>query len=48
MDIPLEKNWNDKVYKQWIQWNYDRRLEIWDLNNKTTKAAGGLIASGQE
>src|SRR4051794_34400647 len=21
-DIPLEKNWNDKVYQQWIKWNY--------------------------
>lgn len=40
-DIPLVKNWDDKVYKQWIRWNYNRRLEIWDLNNKTTKAAGG-------
>ena len=40
-DIPLKKNWDDAVYKKWIRWNYDRRLEIWDLNNKTTKAAGG-------
>lgn len=41
-DIPFEKNWNDPVYRQWIRWNYDRRLEIWELNNKTTKAAGGV------
>lgn len=41
-NIPLIKNWDDKVYKQWIRWNYDRRLEIWDLNNRTTKAAGGV------
>ena len=40
-NIPLKKNWDDKVYKQWIRWNYDRRLEIWDLNNRITKAAGG-------
>ena len=40
--IPEKKNWDDKVYKQWIRWNYDRRLEIWDLNNRTTKAAGGI------
>jgi len=39
--IPVKKNWDDKVYKQWIRWNYDRRLEIWDLNNRTTKAVGG-------
>ncbi len=41
-NIPLKKNWDDKGYKQWIRWNYDRRLEIWDLNNRTTKAAGGV------
>jgi hypothetical protein len=40
-DIPREKNWNDPAYRAWIRWNYDRRLEIWDLNNRTTKAAGG-------
>jgi hypothetical protein len=40
-DIPTTKNWADKTYQQWIRWNYDRRLEIWDLNNRTTKTAGG-------
>jgi hypothetical protein len=40
-DLPREKNWNSPVYRQWIQWNYARRLEIWDLNNRVTKAAGG-------
>src|ERR1035441_4204265 len=40
-DIPPEKNWNDPAYREWIRWNYDRRLEIWDLNNQTTKATGG-------
>lgn len=39
--LPKEKNWDDPVYRQWIRWNYDRRLEIWDLNNRTTKSAGG-------
>ncbi len=40
-EIPITANWGDKTYQQWIKWNYDRRLEIWDLNNRTTKAAGG-------
>jgi hypothetical protein len=40
-EIPKTHNWDDPVYRQWIRWNYDRRLEIWDLNNRTTKAAGG-------
>jgi hypothetical protein len=39
--IPLKANWNDPAYREWIRWNYDRRLEIWDLNNRTTRAAGG-------
>lgn len=39
--IPAEKNWDDPAYRAWIEWNYARRLEIWDLNNAATKAAGG-------
>ena len=39
--LPAEKNWDDPVYRQWIEWNYARRLEIWDLNNRATRAAGG-------
>jgi hypothetical protein len=40
-DLPRGKDWNDPAYREWIRWNYGRRLEIWDLNNRTTKAAGG-------
>src|SRR5206468_477172 len=40
-EIPTAKNWNDPVFREWIRWNYDRRLELWDLNNRTTRAAGG-------
>ena len=40
-DLPRGKDWNNATYREWIRWNYDRRLEIWDLNNQTTKAAGG-------
>jgi hypothetical protein len=39
--IPRHADWNDAVYRQWIMWNYERRLEVWDLNNRTTKAVGG-------
>jgi hypothetical protein len=39
--IPIEKNWNDPIYREWIRWNYRRRLELWDLNNRVTQAAGG-------
>jgi Hypothetical glycosyl hydrolase 6 len=49
-EIPTKKNWDDQTYCDWIRWNYDRRLEIWDLNNKTTRAAGGIdcIWSGMQ
>jgi hypothetical protein len=40
-EIPKTKNWDDHIYKEWIRWNYNRRLEIWDLNNVVTKTAGG-------
>ena len=39
--IPRKKDWDDSTYREWIKWSYEMRLEIWDLNNKTTKAAGG-------
>ena len=39
--IPEEKNWNDPIYREWVRWNYERRLEIWDLNNRITQTAGG-------
>jgi hypothetical protein len=39
--IPAVKNWDDPVYREWIQWNYARRTEIWDLNNRTSRGGGG-------
>jgi hypothetical protein len=39
--LPPKQDWNDPVYRRWIDWNYARRIEVWDLNNRATKAAGG-------
>jgi hypothetical protein len=39
--LPVRKDWDDPLYREWILWNYDRRLEVWDLNNRATRAAGG-------
>jgi hypothetical protein len=39
--LPLRADWDDPVYRRWILWSYERRTEIWELNNKTTMAAGG-------
>jgi hypothetical protein len=40
--VPRRANWDDLIYRQWIMWNYERRTEIWDLNNRVTRAAGGV------
>ena len=40
-DLPKDHDWNDPAFREWIQWSYARRLEIWDQNNRVTKAAGG-------
>ncbi len=39
--IPSRANWDDPAYRQWIMWNYERRIEIWELNNRVTQRAGG-------
>ena len=41
LDLPASKNWEDPAYRGWIRWSYGRRIEIWELNNRTTKRAGG-------
>ncbi len=40
-DLPRARNWDDPVYREWIRWSYACRLEVWDLNNRTTRDAGG-------
>lgn len=40
-EIPRTMSWDDPVYLEWIAWNYSRRLEQWEFNNKITKTAGG-------
>jgi hypothetical protein len=39
--LPRAANWDNRVYRDWIEWSYARRIEIWDLNNRAAKAAGG-------
>ena len=39
--LPARLDWDDATYRRWIDWNYACRLDVWDLNNRTTKAAGG-------
>lgn len=39
--LPPRTDWDDPAYREWIQWNYRRRLEVWDLNNRVARQAGG-------
>lgn len=41
LDLPRQADWNDRAYRRWILWNYRRRIEVWELNNRTTQSAGG-------
>ena len=40
-DLPTAHDWDDPIYRTWIRWNYARRIEIWELNNATTRGHGG-------
>lgn len=40
-ELPARVDWDDPAYRAWVRWSYQRRLEIWDLNNRTTRDAGG-------
>ena len=39
--IPRTADWNDPAYREWIMWSYARRIEVWELNNRITREAGG-------
>jgi putative glycosyl hydrolase-like family 6 (GHL6) protein len=39
--LPRKADWDDRAYRDWIEWSYARRLEVWDLNNRVTRDAGG-------
>jgi hypothetical protein len=41
LDLPRCKDWDDPAYRQWLRYSYARRLEIWDLNNRAAREAGG-------
>ncbi len=41
LSLPHAPDWDDPNYRQWITWNYQRRVEIWELNNRVTRDRGG-------
>ncbi len=40
-NLPSRPDWDNPVYREWIQWNYARRIEVWDLYNRVAREAGG-------
>ncbi|MFI6344255.1 alpha-amylase family protein [Streptomyces sp. NPDC050560] len=39
--LPDTADWEDRGYREWVEWGYRTRLAVWDLNNKVTREAGG-------
>lgn len=39
--LPAAHDWNDEAYRDWIRWNFQRRTDLWKLNNRVTTNAGG-------
>ena len=39
--LPKQHDWDDPLYRKWIEWSYRRRLETWDFFNRVTRDAGG-------
>lgn len=41
LSLPKRQDWDDPAFRKWIEWSYARRIEIWELNNRVTRSAGG-------
>jgi Hypothetical glycosyl hydrolase 6 len=39
--LPRNADWDDPAFREWIMWSYARRIEVWELNNRVTREAGG-------
>lgn len=40
-ELPRAHDWDDPAYGDWVRWNFQRRTDLWTLNNRVTKKAGG-------
>lgn len=41
LELPKAINYHDPIYRKWIQWSYQCRIDNWDLFNQITKKYGG-------
>ncbi|WP_454850896.1 alpha-amylase family protein [Rhizobium binxianense] len=41
VELPRRHDFADENYRRWIRWNYTRRTDLWEFNNKVTTEVGG-------
>ncbi|SDD81990.1 Hypothetical glycosyl hydrolase 6 [Sphingomonas sp. YR710] len=39
--LPKSADWNDQVYRTWVEWNSDQVVAMWDFQNAVTRRYGG-------
>ncbi len=42
LNLPEKVDWEDPVYRKWVRWSFETRVENWNFFNQVTKKAGGL------
>lgn len=40
-ELPSEADWEDPVYREWVRWSFDLRVNNWKLFNEVTELYGG-------
>ena len=40
-ELPSSADWNDPIYRKWVRWNYNIRVENWKMFNRITEKYGG-------
>src|SRR5258705_2391583 len=40
-DLSTALTWLDPVYRDWVKWNADQVIALWEFQNKVTRTAGG-------
>ena len=40
-EVPRARNWDDPVYRRWMEWNDERVIALWDYSNRVAREAGG-------
>lgn len=41
LELPEAVDWDDPVYRRWVQWSYTLRVQLWDRLDACARRAGG-------